>query len=260
MRAGQCMESTAWGTGARGHRTAPSAAEGPKVQDDGGVGAEVHAHCLRGPGGGGGARGSRGFVGHWGKTIAADFSFHHFTEFYEHFVQGVQRSKKGITLGGKSSQPCQWTLAVAGAARAAVVDGAIEELAPVDEEEMFRMLATVTMLVIVLMTLVISGMAWRVLHRRVSRKAAGGGPGALRHEKRAKGRAPGPETVDEMETVPAMEIVMPELESFEDVTAGSDEMGVDEEGPGAVAEPQVVADQDTTGRLMGEQLAREASS
>ncbi|KAK3233151.1 hypothetical protein CYMTET_56539 [Cymbomonas tetramitiformis] len=34
----------------------------------------------------------------WAKSIAAEFSFYHFTEFYEHFVWRVQRSEKGITL------------------------------------------------------------------------------------------------------------------------------------------------------------------
>ncbi|KAK3255244.1 hypothetical protein CYMTET_25872 [Cymbomonas tetramitiformis] len=35
----------------------------------------------------------------WVKHIAAKFSSHHSTEFYEHSVQQVQRSGKGITLG-----------------------------------------------------------------------------------------------------------------------------------------------------------------
>ncbi|KAK3258720.1 hypothetical protein CYMTET_32247 [Cymbomonas tetramitiformis] len=87
--------------------------------------------------------------------------------------------------------------------KATVVDGVIEELAPADNEEALRMLVMVTMLVTVPMTLDISGMS-----------AACAGRTARR-----------PEAVDEMETMPAAEIVMDELDLFEDVTVGSNEMG-----------------------------------
>ncbi|KAK3251103.1 hypothetical protein CYMTET_39559 [Cymbomonas tetramitiformis] len=36
----------------------------------------------------------------WARTIAAEFSFHHFSEFYEHLVRQVQRSATGISLDG----------------------------------------------------------------------------------------------------------------------------------------------------------------
>ncbi|KAK3234400.1 hypothetical protein CYMTET_55342 [Cymbomonas tetramitiformis] len=36
----------------------------------------------------------------WARTIAAEFSFYHFSEFYEHLVRQVQRSATGISLDG----------------------------------------------------------------------------------------------------------------------------------------------------------------
>ena len=36
----------------------------------------------------------------WARTIAAEFSFYHFSEFYEHLVRQVQRSSTGISLEG----------------------------------------------------------------------------------------------------------------------------------------------------------------
>ncbi|KAK3245736.1 hypothetical protein CYMTET_44713, partial [Cymbomonas tetramitiformis] len=36
----------------------------------------------------------------WAKTIAADFTFYHFSEFYEHLIRQVQRSTVGISLEG----------------------------------------------------------------------------------------------------------------------------------------------------------------
>ncbi|KAK3243421.1 hypothetical protein CYMTET_46924 [Cymbomonas tetramitiformis] len=36
----------------------------------------------------------------WARTIAAEFSFYHFNEFYEHLVRQVQRSAVGISLDG----------------------------------------------------------------------------------------------------------------------------------------------------------------
>eukprot|EP00854_Cymbomonas_tetramitiformis_P034024 gene34024-biopygen4051 len=36
----------------------------------------------------------------WARTIAAEFSFYHFNEFYEHLVRQVQRSATGISLDG----------------------------------------------------------------------------------------------------------------------------------------------------------------
>jgi len=36
----------------------------------------------------------------WARTIASEFSFYHFNEFYEHLVRQVQRSATGISLDG----------------------------------------------------------------------------------------------------------------------------------------------------------------
>ncbi|KAK3266453.1 hypothetical protein CYMTET_24925 [Cymbomonas tetramitiformis] len=36
----------------------------------------------------------------WAKSIAADFTFYHFSEFYEHLIRQVQRSTVGISLEG----------------------------------------------------------------------------------------------------------------------------------------------------------------
>ncbi|KAK3262463.1 hypothetical protein CYMTET_28684 [Cymbomonas tetramitiformis] len=44
----------------------------------------------------------------WAKTIAADFTFYHFSEFYEHLIRQVQRSTVGISLEGHDRVPLRW--------------------------------------------------------------------------------------------------------------------------------------------------------
>ncbi|KAK3237110.1 hypothetical protein CYMTET_52776 [Cymbomonas tetramitiformis] len=72
----------------------------------------------------------------WAKTIAADYTFYHFSEFYEHLVRQVQQSTVGISLDGYDHV---W----AGPAKVVVLEATVVVATAVAEVE-FQMLVTGT--------------------------------------------------------------------------------------------------------------------